>query len=98
MMWAKDHAPPLIGHTQRPSVHWFTPRKARRELRAAGFVEVWDRWELRRLDEETGLRRLLLRLLRSIPILKLAADVAISGCSFGARKRSDDPAVEATRS
>jgi len=98
MMWAKDHAPQLIGHTQRPALHWFTPRKARRELRAAGFDEVWDRWELRRLDEETGLRRSLLRLLRGIPILKLAADVAISGCSFGARKRGDDPAAGAARS
>jgi SAM-dependent methyltransferase len=38
------------------------------------------------------------RLLRSIPVLKLAADIAISGCSFGARKRGDGPAPEATRS
>jgi SAM-dependent methyltransferase len=88
MIWAKDHAPELVGHTRAPAMNWFTPGKARRELAGAGFVEVWDRWELRRLDEESGLRRLLFQLCRSSSILKLAGDVLVSGCSFAARKGS----------
>ena len=57
MIWARDHAPELVGHTRTPAVNWFTRGKARRELTSAGFVEVWDRWDLRHLDAETGLRR-----------------------------------------
>lgn len=86
MNWAVHYRPELIGHTESPAVHWFTPRKARRMLRAAGFSRVYDRWQLRSENEETGLRRLALAVIRASSILKILADVLVPGCAYAAVK------------
>jgi 2-polyprenyl-6-hydroxyphenyl methylase/3-demethylubiquinone-9 3-methyltransferase len=86
MRWARDHRPALVGHTRTPAIHWFTTAKAQRKLREVGFAEVWNRWELRRLEEESGLRRLALRLAARSRLAQLVGDVLVPGCSFAARK------------
>ena len=86
MYWAKEHKPELIGHTGAPAIHWFTPRKARRMLRAAGFKRIFDRWDLRGADEGGRAYRVLLSVIRSSPATKFMADVAIPACSYAAVK------------
>lgn len=86
MRWAKESKPHLIGGTEHPAIHWFTPSKARRVLERAGFVEVWDRWDLRRPEDDEGIRRRLAEALKRRPLLRPIADVLVSGCSYAARK------------
>lgn len=86
MYWARDHKPELIGGTPAPAIHWFTPRKARRVLREAGFSTVYDRWDLRHPDEGGDRYRMALRMIRASPLTKFVADVAVGGCSFAAVK------------
>lgn len=85
MDWAKRERPHLVGYTETPAIHWFTPAKARRKLSEAGFAEVLDRWTLR-LANEAGLRRHVLRLVKISPALRALADVAVEGCAYAARK------------
>ncbi len=86
MAWAVRYRPELVGHTECPAVHWFTPWKARHMLREAGFSRVYDRWQLRLPEEESGFRRTALSLIRSSALLKLLADAAVPGCSYAAVK------------
>jgi len=97
MQWAYKHHPELIGHTAFPAMHWFTPGKARRMLRAAGFSEIYDRWDLRLSAEGGRFYRLLLRVIRCSPFTKVLADVAIPSCSYAAVKSSAN-AIETARS
>lgn len=87
MVWARRSRPHLIGHTETPAVHWFTPWKANRLLRRHGFVEVYDRWDLRRLDEGGAGYRMGLSIIRSSRLSKLIADVVVPACSYAALKR-----------
>lgn len=91
MAWAKNHRPSLIGHTDTPALHWFTPWKARAMLETAGFKRVFDRWELRREDEGGAAYRGVLRLIQSGWLTKLAADVVVRDCSFAALKERHGP-------
>ncbi|TAM74936.1 class I SAM-dependent methyltransferase [bacterium] len=84
MAWAKEHRPELIGGTQFPAIHWFTPPKARRLLERTGFSAIYDRWDLRLPSEGGCLYRLLLGTVRSSPLTKLAADVVVPTCSYAA--------------
>lgn len=86
MDWAIANKPQLIGHTSRPAYHWFTPWKARRMLKDAGFSIVFDRWDLRGSNEGAGLHRRLLGVVRSSYATKLIADVIVPGCSYAAIK------------
>lgn len=86
MRWAARCRPELVGNTKRPAIHWFTPRKARRMLRDAGFSRVYDRWQLRDPADETGLRRIAVALVRAAPPFKLLADALVPGCSYAAVK------------
>ena len=86
MAWAKDHRPELVGHTEHPAINWFTPWKARRMLREAGFRKIHDRWDLRLPTEGGRLARLALRVGRSCRLTKLAGDIVSQGCSYAAVK------------
>jgi ubiquinone/menaquinone biosynthesis C-methylase UbiE len=88
MYWAAENRPELIGHTSYPAVNWFTPWRARRMLRAAGFGRIYDRWDLRLPNEDGGAHARLLPLIRSSGIGKLAADVIVPACSYAAVKDS----------
>jgi ubiquinone/menaquinone biosynthesis C-methylase UbiE len=86
MEWARDHHPELVAHTQTPAFHWFTPWKATAVLKRNGFHRVFDRWDLRD-DAEGGTGyRMALQVIRRSRALKLAADIAVEGCSFAAIK------------
>ena len=86
MDYAKDHKPHLIGGTNCPAINWFTPKKARRMLRQAGFSSIYDRWDLR-LASEGGLRyRVLINAIRHSSLTKLAADVLVPDCAYAAWK------------
>lgn len=91
MWWAASNRPSLVGHTQRPAVHWFTPWFARRELRRAGFTEVWDRWDLWLPDKASGAARTAGVLAKRLRPLRLVGDVLVPGCSFAARKPDRSP-------
>jgi ubiquinone/menaquinone biosynthesis C-methylase UbiE len=87
MAWAKVNRPELVGRTEHPAIHWFTPAKARRMLRAAGFTgPIWDRWDLRRPEEGGARYRFLLRLAKHSSATKLLADMLVPGCGFAVVK------------
>jgi 2-polyprenyl-3-methyl-5-hydroxy-6-metoxy-1,4-benzoquinol methylase len=87
MDWSKKHKPHLIGHTDAPAINWFTPGKARRMLRRAGFRQVvYDRWDLRLPSEGGAKYRLALRLVKLGAPMKLLADLAIPGCAYATIK------------
>jgi 2-polyprenyl-6-hydroxyphenyl methylase/3-demethylubiquinone-9 3-methyltransferase len=90
MAWAAQNRPELVGGTTAPAINWFTPWSARRELRRAGFAEVWDRWDLRRPSEESGrAARAAVSVAKRFPVTRILGDVAIAGCSYAARKGLD---------
>ena len=91
MLWAKQNQPDLIGFTDTPALHWWTPWMARRKLNEVGFTTVWDRWELRHLAENTSFsERWVLALPRRIRALRLLGDMIVKGGSYAARKADSD--------
>lgn len=87
MAWTKQHKPHLIGHTDAPAINWFTPGKARRMLREAGFRHaIYDRWDLRQPFEGGGAYRLALRVIKLGPPTKFLADVLVPGCTYATLK------------
>jgi SAM-dependent methyltransferase len=86
MRWTLRHRPAWIGHSATPAMHWWTPRSARRRLQAAGFEEIWGRWTLRQLAEESGWRRRLLSVAQRSRLVRYGLDVIIPGCAYMARK------------
>lgn len=86
MHWAANTHPELIAHTTRPAIHWFTPWKARRLLREAGFSRIYDRWDLRLPDEGGTAYAIALRVIRAHVLTKLAADVLVPDCAYAAVK------------
>jgi 2-polyprenyl-3-methyl-5-hydroxy-6-metoxy-1,4-benzoquinol methylase len=87
MAWTQVHKPHLIGYTEAPAIQWFTPGKARRMLRQAGFREVlYDRWDLRQPSEGGPLYQVALRLVKLGWPTKLVADVLLPGCAYATIK------------
>lgn len=86
MEWATRHQPSLIGYTETPAINWFTPWKAKRLLRTAGFEEIYDRWDLVRTSELSPVKRLALKVIRLGIITKILADVLKPCCGFLAVK------------
>jgi 2-polyprenyl-3-methyl-5-hydroxy-6-metoxy-1,4-benzoquinol methylase len=86
MSWATDKRPALVGNTTRPAIHWFKHRKVRRLAHEVGFVEVVDRWQLRRGERDDRLGRVI-DLAGSNRAVRLAGDVAASGMEYLAVKR-----------
>ena len=86
MQWAKENRPELVGYTQVPAIHWFTPGKARRLLMDPGFRKIFDRWDLLALDINLSRHRFFIKLISKSPVLKLFADLARTGCSYAAIK------------
>jgi ubiquinone/menaquinone biosynthesis C-methylase UbiE len=88
MRWASEKRPELIGHTTFPAIHWFTPWKARRMLRSAGFTAIYDRWDIRQPSEGGAIYRALLGVIRRSAFTKILADIAVPDCSYAAVKDS----------
>jgi SAM-dependent methyltransferase len=87
MAWAQKNHPHLIGHTEAPAINWFTPGKAKRMLRRAGFRNaVYDRWDLRQPSEGGTAYQLGLRLARVGPVTRFLADMAYPGCAYATAK------------
>lgn len=86
MAWAADKKPHLVGHTSAPAINWFSPWKARRMLRQAGFGRIYDRWDLPCLPSSSRVKRALTILIRSTTCGKLVADVLRPGCAYAAIK------------
>jgi SAM-dependent methyltransferase len=86
MNWARVHRPALVGHNVRPAIHWFTPRKAHRMLRAAGFAAIHDRWDLRLPAEGGTLYRAALGAVRLHAVTKFLADIVVPDCAYAAVK------------
>jgi len=86
MEWAKNNRPALIGHSDKPAIHWFTSRKARRILNQYGFDEIYDRWDVRSPDEGGKIYRWTLAVIQSSNMAKIIADILIADCSYTAIK------------
>ena len=86
MNWATKKKPKLVGGTETPAIHWFTPWKARRLLLNHGFSKVYDRWQMRGEDEGGTLYKCLLKFARMNSLHKFTADVLVKGCSYAAIK------------
>lgn len=86
MAWAKEARPELIGHTQAPAIHWFTPWKARKLLKKQGFSRIYDRWELRDETEGGWLYAMALKIIRSVGLARIMADMMVPDCSYATVK------------
>lgn len=87
MNWAKVKRPELVGYTENPAIHWFTPWKARRILRKHGFREVYDRWDVSRAYTSAGTRAFVFKVIAGGGrITKFLADVIKTGCNYTAVK------------
>jgi len=86
MNWAKNNRPELIGYTENPAIHWFTPWKARRILKKHGFRKVYDRWDVSRAYSTTGTRALVFKVIAWVGATKILADVLRRGCNYTAIK------------
>jgi ubiquinone/menaquinone biosynthesis C-methylase UbiE len=86
MNWAKDARPELVGYTKTPAVNWFSPSKTRALLKSHGFSRVYDRWDLRGLDEGGPVHAALLTAIRSTGALKILAEVFVRNCIYAAVK------------
>jgi len=86
MWWAVANRPAWVGHTEHPAINWFTPWSARRALVRAGFVRVWDRWDL--YERQPTRSGKLVELARRSRAARIAGDVVVAGCSYAAQKRS----------
>jgi SAM-dependent methyltransferase len=88
MRWVPKHRPELVGFTEHPAIHWWTPWKAQRELRRAGFAEVWDRWELQRRIPRSAsiLKKCGIPLAKKSLFFRLLGDIALPHCRYAARK------------
>jgi SAM-dependent methyltransferase len=86
MRWAVSSRPQLVAFTDTPAIHWLTPRGIHGLLRSHGFVEVYDRWDLRLETEAGPLHALALRAIRSSRLAKMVADVLVPDCAYAAIK------------
>jgi SAM-dependent methyltransferase len=86
MHWAARERPHLVGHTDTPAIHWYTPWKARRMLTGAGLCDVHDYWDLRLPEEGGALHRVLLGAIRSNKAGKLLAEILTGKSAYAARK------------
>jgi SAM-dependent methyltransferase len=86
MNWAKIKRPDLVGHTENPAIHWFTPWKARRILKDHGFRKVYDRWDVSRAYSTSGINSFIFKMIAWGKITKLLADVLRKGCNYTAIK------------
>ncbi len=86
MNWARINRPGLVGHTEYPAMHWFTPGSARRLLRKHGFTKIHDRWDVSGVNDGRGLRNRALRIIASCRLTKTAADIIRHGSSYTAVK------------
>ncbi len=82
MKWAAEHRPSLVGHTETPAVHWFTPWRVQSDLSRAGFVRVANRWELRRDDEQPARYKPVLRAARRNVVARYVCDVVIPASAY----------------
>lgn len=84
--WAQARRPGLIGHTDTPALHWFTPGMTRGMLRRAGFRNFFDCWDLRLESEGGRLHASALQLIRRGGLPKLLANMSVQGSSYAAVK------------
>ena len=82
MGWAARSRPALIGYMATPAMHWFSPGLARRVADAAGFVAIYERWDIHLPEERRWLGGHALRLVRRHTALRRAADVFIEGSCY----------------
>ena len=85
MVWAKEKAPHLVGHSVAPAINWFTPAKSRRMLGRAGFDRFYDRWDLADPDGST-LRQAALGCIKLCGLTRLASQVLIRNFTFAGGK------------
>jgi SAM-dependent methyltransferase len=82
MNWAVEHRPQIVGDTERPAVHWFTPWRVRSDLSRAGFVRVVNRWQLRQEDEQSARFKPVLRAARRNVVARYVCDVVIPASAY----------------
>lgn len=86
MNWALKHRPDLIGHTQKPAIHWFNDRLAREYFHAVGFGAMWDRWDLRSPNQGGQLHAFAIRTIRRFRAVRILANTVVPCCAYAAVK------------
>lgn len=87
MRWAAEKRPHLVGYTEKPAMHWFTPWGTRRMLREAGFSAAYERWELADPSETRSAKaRIGTKILHRFPPAKAAAAFLDGAIAFLAVK------------
>jgi ubiquinone/menaquinone biosynthesis C-methylase UbiE len=81
MNWAVNKKPSLVGYTQAPAINWFTPWKADRMFKNAGFSDVFGTWDVL-TEKEVGNKKTILKIIKSNILTKLIADVFVPGCLY----------------
>lgn len=89
MAWARDHRPSLVGYTSFPAINWFSDGKAVAHLRAAGFDQVWDRWDMRQESQGGKVHGIAIKLIKRSLLFKRIANAMVPMCAYAAIKRHD---------
>ena len=102
MHWALIHKPSWIEHAETPAINWFTPKKANRLLKEAGFGVVYDRWNLL-VRQRAGpfqapmslnlIASRMAKIIESRTFTKLWADVLLPDCAYLAIKTMDEEEI-----
>lgn len=71
--------PEIVNHAKYPAVHWFTFYGLRRLLAQRGFSQFMDRFDLLAVKDTGTLKRVIVGMIRTVPGLRLAGQLATPG-------------------
>lgn len=86
MKWSVANKPELVGFTEHPALHWWTPKNAKSRLFSAGLETFGDHWDLRLPTEDTVFQRFLIKLAIQFKLFRFLGNLVHPGCSYVARK------------
>jgi len=78
--------PELVNYAKYPAVNWFSFYSLRKYLRERGF-DAFDRFDLIDDDEKSGVQKLVLTAIKTLPPLRLLAHMATSYTVLVAQKQ-----------
>ena len=75
-----------MAYAECPAINWFTPLKAKKLLKKAGFKIIYDRWDMIDPNKERLLKKILVKFARLNIITRYLAGMFFGGCEYCAIK------------
>jgi ubiquinone/menaquinone biosynthesis C-methylase UbiE len=82
MRWAVQNKPSLVGYTETPAIHWFTPWKTKQMLRELGFIKIYDRWDLIDSSSYVFYKKVFIKIIKTNKLTKLLGDILVPACGY----------------